>query len=103
MKEDKKIDFKTLISIGVYAVILIVSGYLLQDMKNGIGIFVSIALIGLILLVVMHSRRAVYTCIECKKEFKISPVIDLISPHNVDKKYLKCPYCGKRGWHREKR
>ena len=40
MKEDKKIDFKTLISIGVYAIILIVSMYLLQHMKNGIIVFI---------------------------------------------------------------
>lgn len=103
MKEDKKIDFKTLISIGVYAIILIVSMYLLQHMKNGIIVFIIIALVGLIVLVLMHSKRAIYTCIECKREFKISLVIDLISPHNVYKKYLKCPYCGKRGWHKEKR
>ena len=65
MKEDKKIDFKTLISIGVYAIILIVSMYLLQHMKNGIIVFIIISLVGLIVLVLMHSKRAIYTCIEC--------------------------------------
>ncbi|MGG7178441.1 hypothetical protein ACQPU1_12640 [Clostridium paraputrificum] len=101
--KDKKVDFKTLISIGVYSIALILCGYFLQDLNNGIVIFILIALFGLIILVLMHSKRAIYTCKHCNKEFKISAVIDLISPHKLDKKYLKCPHCGKLDWHNEKR
>ncbi len=101
MKAEKKFDFKTLVGIGVYAVILIVSGYFLQSKENGIGMFILVALVGLIILVLMHAKRAVYTCINCNKEFKISPIIDLVSPHNMNTKYLKCPHCGKRSWHKE--
>lgn len=103
MKEEKKFDFRTLAGVGVYVVILIVSGYFLQSKENGIGIFILIALVGLIILVVMHAKVAIYTCLDCNKEFKISPIVDLVSPHKMDSKYLKCPHCGKKSWHKEKR
>ena len=53
---------------------------------------------GLFLLVRWHANSTAYRCPECGHEFEISVLTDFISPHTPNKKYLKCPQCGKRKW-----
>ncbi|MRR08761.1 hypothetical protein EG831_01440 [bacterium] len=39
-----------------------------------------------------------YECPSCKHRFEISLGTNLVSPHVWNKKLLRCPSCGRRGW-----
>lgn len=52
----------------------------------------------LTLLVRWHARTTGYRCPGCGKEFAISSWADLLSPHMLTTKYVKCPKCGRREW-----
>ncbi len=52
----------------------------------------------LVLLVRGHAARTRYRCPGCGHEFKITPLTDILSPHTLTTKYLRCPACGKRRW-----
>ncbi len=52
----------------------------------------------LVILVRGHAARTLYRCPNCGNEFKITPLTDILSPHTLTTKYLRCPSCGKRQW-----
>jgi len=52
----------------------------------------------LCLLVRWHAKVTAYRCPHCDRAYEISFFTDFISPHYPNKKYLKCPHCGQRGW-----
>lgn len=52
----------------------------------------------LTLLVRWHARTTGYRCPDCGHQFGISAWADLLSPHMLTTKYVKCPECGRRGW-----
>jgi uncharacterized C2H2 Zn-finger protein len=52
----------------------------------------------LVLLVVWHAKNFVYLCPRCGEVFEVSKLENFISPNGVNKKYLRCPRCGKRTW-----
>lgn len=54
----------------------------------------------LAVVVVVHARRTAYVCTDCSHQFQISAWIDFVSPHVPGAKYLRCPDCGKVGWHK---
>jgi len=64
----------------------------------------AVVVASLILIVRWHAKNFFYICSKCGEEFKISTVMDFISPHGLSKsggwKYLKCPKCKK--WSRAK-
>ena len=53
---------------------------------------------GLVLLIVWHTKNFAYLCPGCGEVFEVSTLEDFISPNGVNKKYLRCPRCGKRAW-----
>jgi len=53
---------------------------------------------GLALIVVWHAKNFSYLCPECGGVFEVSKLEDFLSPNGVNKKYLRCPRCGKRAW-----
>ncbi len=52
----------------------------------------------LVILVRGHAARTLYRCPACGHEFKITPLTDILSPHTLTTKYLRCPSCGRRKW-----
>ncbi|WP_011305839.1 hypothetical protein [Methanosarcina barkeri] len=52
----------------------------------------------LALLVLWHAKNFAYLCPGCGEVFKVSTLEDFISPNGENKKYLRCPRCGKRAW-----
>lgn len=52
----------------------------------------------LVILVRGHAARTLYRCPDCGHEFKITPLTDILSPHTLTTKYLRCPSCGRRKW-----
>lgn len=57
-----------------------------------------IVVAGLAFLVAWHAKNFAYICPNCGDVFEISVLDDLLGPSGVNKKYLKCPKCGKRAW-----
>jgi DNA-directed RNA polymerase subunit RPC12/RpoP len=52
----------------------------------------------LYLLIRWHASVTAYRCEKCGNEFEISTLTDFVSPHMPEKKFLKCPGCGRRSW-----
>lgn len=53
---------------------------------------------GTLLLVIWHTKNFAYRCPACGEVFEVSTLENFLGPNGVNKKYLKCPKCGKRGW-----
>jgi DNA-directed RNA polymerase subunit RPC12/RpoP len=62
--------------------------------------FVGAAVVVLAALVVWHSRAFGYRCDSCGIEFSATPWQDFLAPHHEEKKYLRCPRCGRKEWAR---
>ena len=80
---------------------IVVTAVILIPMARPVGIIVWLAIFvsgGLFLLVRWHAKSTAYRCPACDHEFEISAFTDLASLQVPDKKYLKCPQCGKRNW-----
>jgi DNA-directed RNA polymerase subunit RPC12/RpoP len=87
--------------VGVALVVIVGSAILmaLYSWPAGMLIWLLVFVAGtLFLLVRWHARATAYRCSACGEEFTISAFVDFFSPHIPDKKLLKCPKCGKRGW-----
>lgn len=61
-------------------------------------VVVPIILVTAFLWQTVLSRGVDYRCSNCGKDFSISPTTGFLAPHNMMRKLLKCPYCGKRSW-----
>ena len=93
--------WKTGLYILLTIIIIVVTGMILMQMFGAVGLVVWIAVFvagSLFLLVRWHAKNTAYRCRVCGHEFEISTGTDLMSPHVPEKKYLKCPQCGKRSW-----
>ncbi|MCJ7617108.1 MAG: hypothetical protein MUO43_11295 [Desulfobacterales bacterium] len=81
--------------------IIVVTAVILIPMAWPVGLVAWLAIIvsgSLFLLVRWHAGSTAYRCPACEHEFEISVFTDFVSPQVPDKKYLKCPQCGKRNW-----
>lgn len=98
-KRDSK---STIIFITIVVLVLIGSTIFLKYGNFiGLALFLTINVVLLVLLVSWHSSTTAYICKKCNKKFIIGFFTDLLSPHTTNKKYLKCPHCGKRTWAKE--
>ena len=82
-------------------VVIVVTATILIPMDWPVGFDVWIALFvcgSLFLLVRWHANSTAYHCSACGFEFEISAFTDFASLQVPNKKYLKCPQCGKRNW-----
>lgn len=101
MGREGKTDYRALVAIWIYAGTLFVGAHFLQHLTYGVWVFGGSALLGLIVLVLWYSHKAVYRCSSCGKDFQISPAVHLRSKERTNRKYLKCPHCGHTDWHPE--
>jgi DNA-directed RNA polymerase subunit RPC12/RpoP len=66
-----------------------------------------IVVVGILILTIIVqavvSKNFNYKCGNCGNEFSISPVTGVLTPHNMGRKLLKCPSCGKITWARRVR
>ncbi len=86
-----------IILIGVFIILL----WLFSDIwLVWLVILMGIIVFSIILLVNWHRQNFTYKCEFCEYEFRISFLLDLLSPHGPNRKggwkYLKCPKCNKR-------
>ena len=52
--------------------------------------------IALVLVVAVNTE--IFTCDKCGEKFVPSLSAYILGPHTFRRRYLKCPYCGKRSW-----
>lgn len=57
-----------------------------------------VIIIGVLLLVIWHTKNFAYLCPTCGEIFEISNLENFLGPNGGNKKYLKCPRCRKRRW-----
>ena len=92
---------KTAMYVVIALIVIMGSALVLTSFSWPVGMLVWLAVFvagSLYLLVRWHARATAYRCAVCGYEFTISTLLDLTSPHVPDKKFLKCPQCGKRSW-----
>lgn len=93
-----------LVRLGLFTILIVVSGLLLLGMDVPIGWFIWIAVTVLSVwwLVTWHTRSFGYQCPKCGHGFTISRRTNLLSPNILGKsgpsKYLRCPNCHQRSW-----
>ena len=61
-------------------------------------IYLAIILVALTSIVRNHARDTLYICRACGDQFTITPWQDLIRPHTLTQKLLKCPRCQQKTW-----
>ena len=95
LKNKKLINFVLLFS---YVAILLI-GFTIATSIGGIAphIMTFIAIVGVMILVYVHSKINSYSCPKCKNAFKIGFIKDLFSPNHPKGKFLNCPKCGYKG------
>ena len=62
--------------------------------RTGTGWLIIIT--GTLLLVAWHTKNFAYLRPSCGEVFEVSTLENFPEPNGVNKKYLKCPKCGKR-------
>jgi DNA-directed RNA polymerase subunit RPC12/RpoP len=101
-REVTKADqMKVVVFIGLMIVFNVVTAIALTSSAWPFGLIVWLILCfggSLFLLVRWHANNTAYRCPTCTSEYEISFFTDFISPHVPNKKYLKCPHCGEKGW-----
>ena len=100
-KKFKKDSRITLLFVISFLLLMALSVFLLAEKIINIYIYLVIVIFSLFLLVLRHSKTTGYVCKNCGGRFNITPIIDFVSPHMTDSKYLKCPHCGKKTWAKE--
>ena len=62
-----------------------------------VGAFI-VMILNILVAVIISLNFEVYECAHCKKKFVLTFKDYIFGPHTLTKRYLKCPYCHKRGW-----
>lgn len=92
---------KTILIVGLFVLFLLAAAAALVAFGNAVVFlvgFIAIVAVALFMLVRWHAATTAYRCATCGHEFTISTTTDLISPHMMETKYLKCPACSRRSW-----
>ena len=92
---------KTILIVGLFVLFLLAAAAVLVAYGNAavfLAGFIVIVAVALFVLVRWHAGATAYRCASCGHEFTISTTTDLISPHMIDTKYLRCPACHRRSW-----
>ena len=63
----------------------------------GFIIFISLVLVSLRI----EQKAGYYECAECHEKYVPSFFKVLFAPHVNRTRHMKCPYCGKRSWHKK--
>jgi len=97
-----KADFwKSAVYLAVFVVVISVSAWFLIENFGLGGMLIWLVVFvggGTLILVRWHAGSTAYLCPNCGHEFEISALKDLVTPHKMDKYYLRCPSCRERSW-----
>ena len=95
--------------IAVMAVAVLVASILLADMVSmplwlkvlDIGIGIMCFAVGMYFAMKIETEAGYYECPKCKKRYVPNFYIALFAMHFGRTRLMKCPHCGKRGWHKK--
>lgn len=91
--------FSTIIFI-IFVVLLVT--YVVEDLLVQIalliGSFIIIMILNILVGAIIFLNFEVYECVHYKEKFVSSFKEYIFLPHTLTKRYLKCPYCHKKGW-----
>jgi predicted RNA-binding Zn-ribbon protein involved in translation (DUF1610 family) len=102
MNEEKYLEvtekdwFQTTVALLIYVATLVLFSVLL--LPDYWYFWLLIVLAGLAVLVAWHAKNFAYMCPKCSEVFEASALEDFLGPNGLNKKYMKCPKCGKRAW-----
>jgi hypothetical protein len=97
-----RVSFESILILAFVAYLIL--AVLLIVVADPSGLTITALLVTALLLVLLvrwHARSTVYQCPTCEHRFRISGWTDFLRPHGGEKKYLRCPGCGKSDWCRE--
>lgn len=66
--------------------------------RIGIGLFLAIVLIAVLLLLRWLARAWGYRCSECGGLFQLTILGQFTALNMGDERSVRCPHCGKRNW-----
>lgn len=70
-------------------------------MNKSLGsVLKALVLIGVALLTVWDYNNTQYKCPICETQYHPSVGKYVLGPHFPTRRYLKCPTCGNRSWHK---
>jgi len=102
MKEEKGRYRSNTIWLVILFIAIIICGIIfLIPFQYPFGFIICLFLVvgmGLYLLVRWHAKTTAYICPNCEHTFAVSTLTDLLSPHTINKKVLRCPSCGESSW-----
>lgn len=95
---DRKDWKKTTLLLALYITAISAGAFVVIGADPVFGFIACLILVldGLLLLVGWVNRNFGYQCRNCGHEFEISLITNLVSPHGMGCKHLKCPSCGQR-------
>lgn len=81
--------------------LIIISAYCIDEiwlclLLIGIALIVVVSDVAVILLVAVSTE--IYECAHCGEKFVPTLSAYLRAPHTLRRRYLKCPFCKKKGW-----
>lgn len=88
-----------LITLGL----ILLAGFVIEEVWIKIlvcvmSVLLVVSNIALILLVAVNTE--VYECCHCGEKFVLTMREYLMGAHTMKKRYLRCPYCHKKGWNK---
>ena len=88
--------------IAVIAMLILSNYYVSVEWLHYVFIGLSFVIIfaNIAVLVVIAVQTEIFECKHCGEMFVPTLSAYIMGPHTLTKRYLKCPHCGKKGWHR---
>ena len=90
--------FSTIIFL-IFVVLLVT--HVIEDLWVQIALLIgsfNIMILNILVGVIISLNFEVYECVDCKEKFVPSFKEYIFGTHTLTKRYLKCPYCHKKGW-----
>lgn len=88
--------FRTALVLFLFIAVMILSSILL--LPDYWYLWLLEIITGILLLVIWHTKNFAYLCPKCGMVFEVSALENFLGPNGINRKYLKCPKCGKRSW-----
>jgi DNA-directed RNA polymerase subunit RPC12/RpoP len=87
---------RRLVMVVLVLLLLTLAGAWALSQGAGWGALLMVAGV-LFVIVSFHAALTVYVCQNCGEKFRVSTLMDFLTPNLITRKYLRCPHC--RKWH----